>query len=189
MRVSYHWLTTLLGADPGVDRVVTALTLGGLEVEAVERVGEHLRDVVVAEVVSSRPHPTSKNPLTLVTVDGGEGPFELVCGAPNVPPPGGRVALAKLGATVFSKNGAPMKLEARPVAGVVSAGMLCAADELGLGDDHGGILILDASLAKGTALSALPGMVDTLLTLNVTPNRGDALSHRGVAREVAALLE
>lgn len=188
MRISYHWLTTLLGADPGLDRVTAALTLGGLEVEHVEHVGAHLRGVFVAEVVSSRPHPTSKNPLTLVTVDAGEGPAEIVCGAANVPAPGGKVALAKLGATVLDKKGVPFTLEARPVAGVVSAGMLCAEDELGLGTDHAGILILDGSLAKGTALAELPGMVDALLTLNVTPNRGDALSHRGVARDVAALL-
>lgn len=187
MRISYHWLVSLLGTDPGLDKVASKLTLGGLEVEDVERVGEHLRDVVVAEVLSSRAHPTSKNPLTLVTVDAGEGPQEVVCGAPNVPPPGGRVALAKLGATVFDKKGGTFKLEARPVAGVVSAGMLCAEDELGLGNDHGGILILDASLKPGAPLSSLPGMVDQILTLNVTPNRGDALSHRGVAREVAAL--
>ncbi len=187
MRISYHWLVTLLGTDPGLDRVVAKLTLGGLEVEDVSHVGAHLRDVVVAEVLSSRAHPTSKNPLTLVTVNAGEGPMELVCGAPNVPAPGGRVALAKLGATVFDKKGEPFKLEARPVAGVVSAGMLCAEDELGLGGDHGGILILDDTVPVGTPLSAIPGLEDHLLTLNVTPNRGDALSHRGIAREVAAL--
>ncbi len=187
MRISYHWLVSLLGTDPGLDKVAQKLTLGGLEVEDVERVGDHLSDVVVAKVISSRPHPTSKNPLTLVTIDAGAGPQEVVCGAPNVPPPGGRVALAKLGATVFDKKGNPFKLEARPVAGIVSAGMLCAEDELGLGSDHGGILILDSSLEPGTPLSLMPGMVDQILTLNVTPNRGDALSHRGVAREVAAL--
>ena len=188
MRISYHWLTTLLGADPGLDQVTAALTLGGLEVEHVEHVGAHLRGVFVAEVVSSRPHPTSKNPLTLVTVDAGEGPAEIVCGAANVPAPGGKVCLAKLGATVLDKKGVPFTLEARPVAGIVSAGMLCAEDELGLGNDHAGILILDPSLPKGMSLAELPGMVDALLTLNVTPNRGDALSHRGVARDVAALL-
>ena len=188
MRVSYHWLVSLLGADPGLDRVVRALTLGGLEVEHVERAGEHLRDIFVAEVLSSRPHPTSKNPLTLVTVDAGEGPVEIVCGAPNVPAPGGKVCLAKLGATVLDKKGHPFTLEARPVAGIVSAGMLCAEDELGLGTDHAGILILDSPVTKGTRLSDLPGLTDQILTLNVTPNRGDALSHRGVARDVAALL-
>lgn len=188
MRISYHWLVTLLGTDPGLDRVASKLTLAGLEVEHIERAGDHLKDVVVAAVLSTRPHPTSKNPLTLVTIDAGEGPQEVVCGAANVPPPGGRVALAKLGATVFDKHGAPFALEARPVAGVVSAGMLCAEDELGLGNDHAGILILDGTLEPGTPLASLPGLVDQILTLNVTPNRGDALSHWGVAREVAALL-
>lgn len=188
MRISYHWLVAILGVDPGLDRVLRALTLGGLEVEHVEHVGSHLRDVHVAEVLSARPHPSSKNPLTLVTVDAGEGPVEIVCGAPNVPPPGGKVCLARPGATLHDKKGQAFTLEARSVAGIVSPGMLCAEDELGLGTDHTGLLVLDASLPKGTPLATLPGLTDTILTLNVTPNRGDALSHRGVARDVAALL-
>lgn len=190
MILSYHWLTSLLGADPGLERVIDRLTLGGLEVEHVERVGAHLASVSVAKVLSSRPHPTSKNPLTLVTIDRGHGaePLEVVCGAPNVPAPGGLVAFASLGATVFAKDGAPFTIEARPVAGVVSQGMLCAEDELGIGVSHEGILILD-DVAVGTRLSDIPGMVDHLLTLNVTANRGDALSHRGIAREVAALFD
>lgn len=187
MLISYAWLTELLGADPGLDRVVERLTLGGLEVEHVERVGAHLRDVVIARVVSTRPHPKSRNPLTLVTVDDGSQELEVVCGASNVPPPGGLVCLARLGATVFGDDGKPFTLEARPVAGIESRGMLCAEDELGLGDGHAGILVLDEG-TPGVSLGDIPGLVDTVLTLNVTPNRGDALSHYGVARDVAALL-
>ncbi len=192
MRVSHSWLCELLRVDPStlpVSRVAEALTLGGLEVEAVEHHGALLGDIRVAAVVSTRPHPSSKNPLTLVTVDPGDGTTpEVVCGAPNVPPPGGRVAFARVGATVLDREGKPFTLVAKPLAGVVSAGMLCAEDELGLGTDHGGIVILPDHLPPGAALSTLPGLVDAVLTLNVTPNRGDALSHLGVARDVAALL-
>lgn len=193
MRVSHSWLCELLRVDPAslpVSRVAEALTLGGLEVEAVEHCGAALADVRVAAVVSSRPHPSSKNPLTLVTIDPGDGTTpEVVCGAPNVPAPGGRVAFAPVGATVLDKDGKPFTLLAKPLAGIVSAGMLCAEDELGLGTDHGGIVILPDHLSPGTPMSSLPGLVDAVLTLNVTPNRGDALSHLGVARDVAALLD
>jgi len=192
MRVSHSWLCELLRVDPStlpVSRVAEALTLGGLEVEAIEHHGALLHDIRVAAVVSTRPHPSSKNPLTLVTVDPGDGSNpEVVCGAPNVPPPGGRVAFARVGATVYDKDGKPFTLVAKALAGIVSGGMLCAEDELGLGTDHGGIVILPDDLLPGTALSTLPGLVDAVLTLNVTPNRGDALSHLGVARDVAALL-
>ncbi|MBI5513464.1 MAG: phenylalanine--tRNA ligase subunit beta [Deltaproteobacteria bacterium] len=188
MRISYQWLVELLGADPGVEAAARALTLGGLEVEEAVPVGGLLRGVCVAVVRASRPHPSSRQPLTLVTVDPGDGSaLEVVCGAPNVPPAGGRVALARVGATVLGRDGAPFTLEARPVAGVQSHGMLCAEDELGLGTDHDGILVLDEG-APGDSVASLPGAADTLLEVNVTPNRGDALSHLGVARDLAALL-
>lgn len=192
MIFSYHWLCTLLGVDPGLDRVVERLTLSGLEVEHVAREGAHLDDVSVAKVLSTRPHPNSKNPLTLVTIDRGHGaePLEVVCGASNVPAPGGLVAFARVGAKVLTRDGAPFTIEARPVAGVMSEGMLCAEDELGLGSSHEGILILtDEGAPVGARLSEMHGMVDQLLTLNVTANRGDVLSHRGLAREIAALFD
>lgn len=190
MLISYAWLTELLGVDPGLDRVTERLTLGGLEVEHIEPVGAHLRGVVIAKVVSTRPHPKSRNPLTLVTVFDGENTLEVVCGASNVPPPGGLVCLARVGTTVFDHDAKPFTLQARPVAGIDSHGMLCAEDELSLGNSHGGIIVLDPETPHppGTPLSDLDGLVDTILTLNVTPNRGDALSHRGVARDVSALL-
>ncbi|MBL8604734.1 MAG: phenylalanine--tRNA ligase subunit beta [Myxococcales bacterium] len=188
MQVSLGWLEELLGTSLDLGRVAEALTLGGLEVEHIAHHGAHLDRVVVARVLSSRAHPSSKNPLTLVTVDLGDETTEVVCGAPNVPAPGGLVCFARLGATVFGKGGAPMVLEAKPIAGITSTGMLCAEDELGLGTDHHGIIVLDGDLAPGTPLDTLAGMRDAVLTLNVTPNRGDALSHLGVARDVAAML-
>src|SRR5581483_462362 len=163
MLISYHWLTTLLGADPGVDLVAARLTAGGLEVEHVAHVGEHLRDIVVARVQSSRPHPSSKQALTLVTVDPGDGAaLEVVCGAPNVPGAGHHVLLARPGATVLDRHGARVTLDARPVAGIVSHGMLCAEDELGLGTDHAGIVVLPEGHTAGARLGDVPGMIDSI---------------------------
>ncbi len=188
MLVSYRWLTELLGEDPSVERAAKLLTSAGLQVENVTRVGERLRPIVVASVVSSRPHPTSKNPLTLVTVDTGGSRVEVVCGAPNVPAAGGLVCFAPVGASVLDRKGQPFTLEAKPVAGIVSVGMLCAEDELGIGTDHAGIVVLARGTAGASLLDAVPALGDSILELNVTPNRPDALGHIGVARDLAALL-
>lgn len=189
MLISYQWLKSLLGADPGVETVARRLTLAGLEVEAVEHHGAHLRAVRVARVLSSRPHPSSKNPLTLVTVDTGRGvPLEVVCGAPNVPAPGGLVCFAPAGAQVFDKKGQLFTLERKPVAGIVSEGMLCAEDELGLGSDHSGIVVLEGGEPGQSLLEYAPELEDWVLHVNVTPNRPDALGHVGVARDLGALL-
>ncbi len=190
MLISYQWLKELLGADPGVQLVADRLTAAGLEIEGIDHVGAHLASVKVAKVTGSRAHPTSKNPLTLVSVDlGAAGSLEVVCGAPNVPAPGGLVCFAPVGASVFDKKGKPFTLEAKPIAGIVSTGMLCAEDELGLGSDHDGIAILPSGAPGESLLAWNPALEDWILTVNVTPNRPDALGHIGVARDVAALLE
>jgi phenylalanyl-tRNA synthetase beta chain len=187
--ISYQWLKELLGADPGVQLVADKLTAAGLEVEGIDHVGAHLAPVKVAKVIGSRAHPTSKNPLTLVSIDIGTGEaLEVVCGAPNVPSPGGLVCFAPLGARVFDKKGVPFTLEAKPIAGIVSTGMLCAEDELLLGSDHAGIIVLPSGKPGESLLAWNPALEDWILTLNVTPNRPDALGHIGVARDVAALL-
>jgi phenylalanyl-tRNA synthetase beta chain len=188
MLISYRWLTELLGTDPGASVVEEKLTQGGLEIEGVAHVGKNLASVKVARVVSSRPHPSSKNPLTLVTVDIGGAQVEVVCGAPNVPAAGGLVVFAPLGTTLLDKKGASFTLEAKPIAGIVSQGMLCAEDELGLGTDHSGIVVLDAGAPGQSLTDVVPGAEDWILSVNVTPNRPDALGHIGVARDVAALL-
>ncbi|MDP3276350.1 MAG: phenylalanine--tRNA ligase subunit beta [Deltaproteobacteria bacterium] len=191
MKISYAWIVELLQTDPGLDRVVRALTDGGLEVEHVAQVGTHLQSVCVAVVQSVRAHPTSKNPLSLVTVDLGQGAsLEVVCGASNVPAPGGCVLFAPAGAHVFDKKGSLFELVEKPVAGIVSKGMLCSEIELGLGGDDNGIIVLDAPVAAGTPLLTwFSAARDTVLELNVTPNRPDALGHLGVARDIAALLD
>ena len=141
---------------------------------------------MVARVVGKRPHPDAAK-LTLVDVDDGSGKAtQVVCGAPNVPDAGGLVLWARPGATL--PNG--VTLGEKPVRGIVSPGMLCAEDELGLGTSHAGIIILspDDGLAAGDDLARKLGLPDEVFEVNVTPNRPDALGHVGIAREVAALV-
>ncbi|WP_438020484.1 phenylalanine--tRNA ligase subunit beta [Sorangium sp. So ce315] len=191
MLISYKWLQEILGADPGVDAVTSALGRGGLEVDRVTHVGAALRPVVLASVVGKRPHPSKKG-LTLVRVDAGgagEG-VEVVCGAQNVPEPGARalVCYAPVGAQVVDRTGALVTLTEKAVAGVSSAGMLCAEDELGLGSSHEGLLLVEGGRPGQSLLDWEPRLEDWIIELSVTPNRPDALGHLGVARDVAAVL-
>jgi phenylalanyl-tRNA synthetase beta chain len=187
MRVSFRWLCELLPelrADP--HEVAERLTNAGLEVEGTEQFGAGLNRVVVAKVVESEPHPQRKK-LSLVTVEHGQGErLRVVCGAPNVPPPGGLVVLATVGTTLPAVG---ITLEAREIGGVPSAGMLCSTTELGLSDAADGILVLpEGTAAPGTPLpEAVAAATDTIFEIGVTPNRADALGHVGVARDVAAL--
>ena len=183
MKISLNWLRELVDLPAGVDteRIAAALTNQGLEVEGIERKGRELSGVVVAEVLGIRPHPKADK-LRIVRVSAGAREEEVVCGAPNVPPPGNRVCWAQPGAKL---PGGKM-LEAREVRGVLSPGMLCSEPEMGLGEQGDGILILSPSVPSGHDVATLVGAVDDILEINVTPNRGDALSHLGVARELAA---
>ncbi|MEO7113649.1 MAG: phenylalanine--tRNA ligase subunit beta, partial [Polyangiaceae bacterium] len=160
----------------------------GLAVDGVHKYGEGAEACVLAQVVSTRPHP-SRGQLNLVTVDVGGGKTqEVVCGAPNVPDAGWLVVLAPLGAYLPAKK---MKIEPRAIGGVTSEGMLCSESELGLTEDGEGILVFEPGFAKaGTKfVDAIPGASDTIFELDLTPNRPDALGHIGLAREAAALFE
>ncbi len=185
MLVSYLWIKQLLpGLHATAAEVASRLTRGGLEVEAVQEVGLGLDPIVVAEVRAIEPHP-SKSGLRLVTVDRGGQTQCVVCGASNVPAPGGRVLLAPLG-TVIPGLG---PLTPREIGGVSSEGMLVSEEELGLATESDGIIVLDSGLgAPGSKLfDVLPEARDTIFHIGVTPNRPDALGHVGVARDVAAL--
>ncbi|HEY1586199.1 MAG TPA: phenylalanine--tRNA ligase subunit beta, partial [Polyangia bacterium] len=185
MKVSLAWLRELVDKPLDADEVARKLTLAGLEVEGREAFGA-FAGVVVARVVGKRPHPDAAK-LTLVDVDDGSGKTtQVVCGASNVPDAGGLVLWARPGAKL--PNG--VVLGEKPVRGIVSPGMLCAEDELGLGSSHAGIIVLgaDDGLAPGDDVAGKLGLPDEVWELNVTPNRPDALGHAGVAREVAALL-
>jgi phenylalanyl-tRNA synthetase beta chain len=187
MKVSFNWLRELVELKPGVtvDAVAQQLTLVGLEVESIERRGRDVAGVVVAEVRGTRPHPGAEK-LTLVRVVAGgaeQDEVEVVCGAPNVPAAGGKVVWAPPGATLPGGR----KLERKDVRGVSSPGMLCSEVELGISEASDGILILPPDTPVGVDLARQIGLLDEVLEVNVTPNRPDALSHLGIAREVAAL--
>lgn len=188
MRVSYRWLCELL---PTLDRepseVAELLGGVGLAVDAVAPVGEALRPVIIAEVRETAPHP-ERSSLRLVTVaTGPDSEQTVVCGAQNVPEPGGLVVLAGLGVTL---PGVGFTLTARAIGGVTSEGMLCSEKELGLSDESEGILTFPpGTFAPGTPLfEACPEADDTIFEIDVTPNRPDALGHLGVARDLSALL-
>src|SRR5215471_21509029 len=184
MKISFNWLRELVELPPGVtaDSVAERLTLAGLEVESIERRGRDLAGVVVAEVRGVRPHPAAEK-LTIVRLAAGGADEEVVCGAPNVPAPGGRVAWAAPGAVLPGAR----KIERKEVRGFSSPGMLCSEVELGISELGEGILILPGAAPIGADLAGTIGLLDEVLEVNVTPNRPDALSHAGIAREVAAL--
>jgi len=186
MKISLNWLRGLVELPPGADaeRVAAALTGQGLEVEGIEPKGRDLSGVVVAEVLDIRPHPKADK-LRIVRVRAGsheQDTADVVCGAPNVPPPGNRVCWAQPGARLPGGK----TLETREVRGVMSPGMLCSEPEMGLGEQGDGILILSPSANPGDNVAVYVGAVDDVLEVNVTPNRGDALSHLGIARDLAA---
>lgn len=196
MKVSYHWLKAYVDRLPAAGELGRMLTMCGLEVEEVQTRQTQLDGVVVGLVEETAPHPNADR-LTLCRTALGDGQsVQIVCGAPNVAA-GQKVAVARTGATV-NVTGPPPERAARPVRirkarlrGEISEGMICAEDELGLSDDHTGIMVLDARAPVGTPLEqylAAGGVEtgDTVYNLAITPNRPDAVCHMGVARDIAA---
>src|SRR5689334_5959499 len=184
MLVSHAWLKQLTGLALEPDEVAARLTSAGLEVDAIHEHGASLEHVVVAEVRSIRPHP-KRDKLRLVTVFDGDGEQEVVCGAPNVAAPGGRVALAKLGARLPGG----IEIAERDLGGVTSRGMLCSERELAIGTGEEGILVLEPGqrAEPGSPVAAALSLHDRVYELSLTPNRPDCLGHVGVARELCAL--
>src|SRR5580692_2945445 len=187
MKASYRWLCALVpGLTASPRELAARFTAAGLEVEGIQEYGAASSVCVVARVTGKRQHPT-KSGLTLVQIDrGGGSSIEVVCGAHNVPEPGGLVVLAPVGVTLPAKG---ITLERRDIGGIASEGMLCSESELGLTDDGAGIVVLPADSGEpGTALAvAVPATRDTILEIGLTPNRPDGLGHHGLAREAAAL--
>lgn len=193
MKVLWSWLLELCDLDrqPTAEEGARALTRGGLEIEGMTDLGAAFTGVVVAEVVARRPHPQAEK-LTLVDVitERGGAATQVVCGASNVPAPGRKVLWAQVGAALPGPDGGTITLGAKPVKGIVSPGMLCAEDELGLGDDHAGIIVLDEDdrTPLGAPAQRALGVDDWLLEVNAPANRGDVLGQLGVARELVAML-
>lgn len=184
MKFSENWLRTLVNPQLSSDQLAHALTMAGLEVEALESVGGELGGIVVAEVVSLEKHPNADR-LNVCQVDAGQGErLTIVCGAPNVHA-GARVPCALIGAQLPGG----MTIGKVKMRGVESSGMLCSARELGLSEESSGLLLLPPDAPVGTPLRDYLDLNDKLFTLKLTPNRADCLSVLGVAREVAALTD
>lgn len=191
MKISVNWLKEYIDFDLTTEQLADILTDLGLEVEGIE--GEDvgasaLKGVVVGEVITCEKHPNADK-LSLTTVDvGQEAILQIVCGAPNVAK-GQKVLVATVGANLTTSDGTKINIKKGKIRGEVSEGMICAADELGLSDDHSGIMVLDASIAVGTpATVALDLKPDTTIEIGLTPNRSDATNHIGVAQDLAAKL-
>ncbi len=181
MKLPLSWLREYVEFDAAPEALAEKLTFAGLEVESVQRVGSDFAGLVVGEVLSVQPHPNADR-LLLCDVAVGGATARVVCGAPNVRP-GDKAPFAGIG--VKLPNG--MAIKSAKIRGELSQGMLCAEDELGLSEAHEGLLQLPRDLAAGAPLADVLGGADTVLTLEVTPNRPDCLSVIGIAREVAAL--
>ncbi len=181
MRVVVSWLKEFCATELSPDELAELLTHKGAEVEAIERPWERLSGVIVARVMEVRDHPASDT-LCIARVQTGSGEQEVVVGVRNMGP-GDLVPLAVPGATVPAL---PEPLGAREIRGVVSNGMLCAADELGISPSHEGILVLPDGLEPGLDVKRVLGLDDAVLDIEVTPNRPDFLSVIGIAREVTA---
>ncbi len=180
MKFSENWLRSFVATSLTSGELADALTMGGIEVEAIEPAAPAFDKVVVAVVVEVQKHPDADR-LTICTVDAGGAPLQVVCGAPNVRP-GIRVPLAQAGAQLPG-----MTIKQAKVRGVESNGMLCSARELGIADDAQGLLILPVDATVGTDIRKYLDLDDRLFTIKPTPNRGDCLSISGVAREVSAI--
>lgn len=193
MKISYKWLKELIDITESPEEIGKLLTGTGLEVEGIEEVESirgGLKGVVVAEVLTCEKHPEADR-LKITTVDAGlEQPLHIVCGAPNVAA-GQKVILATVGATLYpTGSDEPLVLKKSKIRGAVSEGMICAEDELGLGHSHDGILVLDTTLPNGTPAAEYFGISsDYLIEIGLTPNRSDAASHYGVARDLRAVLD
>ena len=182
MKVPLSWLKEYVDIDITPAELASRLTFSGTEVEGIRTIGGDYTGIVAGEVLSVEKHPNADR-LTVCRVSNGKDELTVVCGAPNVAV-GLKAPLAGVGVTL--PNG--MKIRKAKVRGVESAGMLCAEDELGLSDDHSGLLILPAGVKTGTPFSEIAGPPEVVLELEVTPNRPDCLSMIGMAREIAVLL-
>jgi len=181
VRVSLAWLKELVEVAMPADRLAHALTMGGLEVEEVDAVAPAFSGIVVAQVKKVSPHPNADK-LRVTEVDAGTGELlTIVCGAPNVAE-GQKVACALVGARLPA-----MEIKRAKLRGVESSGMLCSARELGLADDHSGLIVLPDDAAIGADVREALALDDTIFTLKLTPNRGDCLSMHGIARDAAAI--
>ena len=192
MKISYNWLKQFLQIDWDAQQTGELLTDLGLEVEGItqfESVKGGLKGIVVGHVLTCEKHPNADK-LKLTTVDiGQEAPLQIVCGAPNVAV-GQKVPVATVGTTLYTPEGEAWVIKKGKIRGEVSEGMICAEDEIGVGESHDGIMVLNEGLVSGTPCSKVFDIEnDEVFEIGLTPNRADAMSHFGVARDLKAGLE
>jgi phenylalanyl-tRNA synthetase beta chain len=189
MKISLNWLKDYINLDGhSVEEISEILTALGLEVEGVDKVESikgGLKGIVIGEVKQCDKHPNADK-LSVTKVDLGTGELlEIVCGAPNVAA-GQKVLVATIGAVLYSEEGEEWKIKKGKIRGEVSEGMICAEDELGLGNSHDGIMVLEGDAVVGTKASDYFNIEeDWVYDIDLTPNRSDATSHIGVAKDLA----
>ena len=189
MKISYNWLKQFINIDWNAEKTGELLTDLGLEIEGIETyesVKGGLKGIVVGEVLTCEQHPNADRlKVTTVNIDEAE-PVQIVCGAPNVAA-GQKVPVATIGTTLYTAEGEAWKIKKGKIRGEESHGMICAEDELGLGESHDGIMVLDADLKVGTPAAEIFEVEnDEVFEIGLTPNRADAMSHYGVARDLKA---
>ena len=181
MKFTLSWLKDHLDTDASLDEVVEALTMVGLEVEEVSDPSAPFKPFVVAKIVTADKHPNADK-LKLLSVDAGKGPVQVVCGAPNAR--AGLKGVFALPGVVIPATGAV--LEVGTIRGVESRGMMCSERELGLSDEHNGIIELPEDAPVGVSFADYRGGTDPVIDISITPNRPDCLGVRGIARDLAA---
>ncbi len=190
MKISYKWLKEYINTDLAPEEISVLLTDTGLEVEGVdevETVKGGLKGVVIGEVLTCEPHPNADRLRKTIVNVGVDQPLHIVCGAPNVAA-GQKVPVATVGTTIYSEEG-DFQIKKSKIRGEVSEGMICAEDELNLGKSHDGIMVLDAEAKVGTPAAEYFNIEsDYVFEIGLTPNRTDAMSHYGVARDLRAAL-
>lgn len=191
MKISYNWLQQYLPVPVEIEKLSKILTSIGLEVENIENyesIKGSLQGLIIGKVISCIKHPNADK-LSLTTVNiGSENLLHIVCGAPNVQAEQ-TVVVAPIGTTIYPLSGQPLTMEKRKIRGELSEGMICAEDEIGLSNNHDGIVVLPNDLEPGTAAATyFKPYKDTIIEIGITPNRMDAMSHLGVAKDVLAYL-
>ena len=192
MKISINWLKDYLETDHTPEEISEILTNLGLEVEKIsdfESIKGGLKGVIAGKVLECGKHPNADR-LKVTSIDiGSSEVFEIVCGAPNIEK-GQIVPVATVGSKIYTNEGIEIKIKKSKIRGVVSNGMVCAEDEIGLGDSHEGIMVLEKNVKPGTPISDLFNIQsDKILEIGLTPNRCDAMSHYGVARDLKAFLD
>ena len=190
MKISLNWIRNYVDINISPEELATKLTLVGLEVENIEYLGDKYKNFVIGKILQVSKHPNADK-LTVCDVSIGKEETKVVCGAPNVAA-GQRVVVGLPGAVVprnqHDPDGKSFTLSKTSIRGFVSNGMICSEYELGIGEDKNGILVLPKNVKEGLELAEYLGLNDVVFEVGITPNRPDCLSHIGIAREIAAVL-